>query len=71
MKKKNLFLLLTVLWLFNAGIGMVSLYMDYQKSGGPAPATDAMILAHGLYMVAALVAAVLTFLQYRKYRKDN
>ncbi len=67
MKKKTFFSLLTVLWLFNAGIALVSLYLDYRKSSGPVPPTGSMILAHGLYLAAALVAAVLTW----KHRSDK
>ncbi len=67
MKKKTLFSLLTVLWLCNAGIAVVSLYLDCQKSSGPVPPTDSVFLAHDLYLVAALVAALLTW----KHRGDN
>ena len=71
MKKKHLFLLLTVLWLFNAGVGGVSLYRDFLRDGTAALMTDAAVLAHLLYMLTALLAAVLTFWQYRKHRADN
>ena len=69
MKKKDLFLLLTLLWLFNAGIGGWFLYQDFARQTG-ALHTDPTMLAHLLYIVAAALAAVMTFLQYRKHRND-
>ena len=69
MKKKNLFLLLTFLWLINAGIGGVSFVMDVMKQG--AVSMDSLMLSHLLYMIAALVAAILTFVQYRRHRSDS
>ena len=68
MKKKTLFLVLTLMWIFNACIGGYFLYRDFARGG--TFFTDPAALSHMLYMGAAMVAALLTFLQFMKYRKD-
>ena len=68
MKKKQLFLLLTVLWIFNAAVGGYFLSQDLARAA--TVSTDPAMLSHALYMGAALVAAVLTFWQYWRHRKD-
>lgn len=69
MKKKTLFLLLTFLWLFNAGVGGYFLYQDFVNQSG-AVHTSPAVLSHALYVVAALVAAGLTFWQYRRHHSE-
>ena len=69
MKKKHLFLLLTVLWIFNACIGGYFLYHDFARMA--TFSTNPQMLSHMLYMAAAMVAALLTFLQFWKHRSDD
>ena len=69
MKKKTLFLLLTLLWVFNACVGGYFLYQDYAKMA--TFSTDPAMLSHVLYMGTALLAALLTFLQYLRHRNDQ
>ena len=69
MKKKTLFLLLTLLWVFNACVGGWFLYRDYARLS--TFSTDPAMLSHVLYMGTALLAALLTFLQYLRHRNDS
>lgn len=69
MKKSTLFLILTVMWVLNAGIGGWFLYGDIAAGGSVF--SDPKALAHTLYMAAALAAAILTFMQYLKHRKKT
>lgn len=68
MKKKQLFLLLTALWVFNAAVG--GYFLSQDLAGGATLSSDPAMLSHALYMGAALMAAVLTFWQYMRHRKD-
>ena len=69
MKKKTLFLLLTLLWIFNACIGGYFLYGDFAR--GASFLEDPQMLSHVLYMSVSMLAALLTFLQFVKHRKDD
>ena len=69
MKKKTLFLLLTLLWVFNACVGGYFLWQDYARMASFR--SDPAMLSHVLYMAAALVAALLTFLQFWRHRSDS
>ena len=69
MKKKHLFLLLAVLWFVNAGIGGFLLYRDFSKMASVA--SDPAMLSHLLYMIAAVIAAVLVLWQYFRCRKEE
>ena len=69
MKKKHLFLVLTLLWIFNACVGGWFLWQDFTSLS--TFSTDPAMLSHVLYMAAALVAALLTFLQFWRHRSDS
>ena len=69
MKKKQLFLLLTLLWILNAAIGGYFLYGDFAKMR--TFTENPQMLSHVLYMAAAMIAAMLTFLQFWRHRNDD
>ena len=69
MKRKTLFLILTLLWILNVCIGGYFLYGDFARGAGWFQ--DPQSLAHTLYMGAAMVAALMTFLQFLKYRNEE
>ena len=69
MKKKHLFLLLCLLWLFNIGVGVYFICQDVAHQSSLT--TDPAMLSHVLYLGAAALAAVLTFLQFLKFRRED